>query len=421
MNIALLQMAKPRMETAKPAQSSSDSMKATDSFDKVLNDTVSSAKAATAQKETEAVSTQEPPVQEVAEEAAEMAEAPTLKAVLDLLGVEYDESMMFIQLEGELIPMEEMMTLENLTAMLGVTPEQLESIMQQLLGHEAPLDDVWAVLEQAPALLAQVTSVLKGESTQVTPKEAAKVVEFLKLAHMVGMKTDTVYQQEFQLNETRSALQSLVAQLQPVQQETAKPVAFQQALQQENAKSVVFQQTVSSQAQVKQEADAPQFQQQNAPVAAKAITITLPAERPAQSEALAKEIQNLINRSQLSNSQGTMRLVLKLFPENLGQIRIEIMQKDGMMQARLLATTASGKELLDSNLHQLKTAFTAQNIQMERIDVAQALQDAERSKEQGLFNGFFRQQQQEPEEKNDDEEQQSFDEFLAEEFLNEEV
>ena len=64
------------------------------------------------------------------------------------------------------------------------------------------------------------------------------------------------------------------------------------------------------------------------------MTITLPAEKPAQSEALLKEIQNLINRSQLSGQQGNMKLLLKLFPENLGQIRIEIIQKDGVLTAR---------------------------------------------------------------------------------------
>ena len=125
----------------------------------------------------------------------------------------------------------------------------------------------------------------------------------------------------------------------------------------------------------------------------------------------------------MSNNQGTIRLVLKLFPENLGQIRIEVMQKDGLMQARLLATTAAGKELLDSNLNQLKSAFVAQNIQMERIDVAQSLQDAERNnRDQNFLNNFFRQQQEEQEEKKDGEdEQQSFGEFLTEEFLTEEV
>lgn len=416
MDIGLLQMAQPRTPIAKPAQSTNSQVKDSQSFDKVLNETVSTEKVEAAPKETTNTKEQAAPVEEVAAEVVELAEAPTLKDVFDQLGIEYDESMMLINLEGQMLPINEMRDLENLAAMLEMTPEQLESIVQQLLKEEMPLEDVWAVLEQAPALLAQITSILQGESSQVPPKDAAKVAEFLKLAQMIGMKADTVYQQEFQLNETKNALQSLVAQLQPQQpqQETAKPIVFQQVVQQASA----------SQTQAKQETDVTQVQGQhhNTSVTTKTVTVTLPAERPAQSEALAKEIQNLINRSQLSNNQGTMRLVLKLFPENLGQIRIEVMQKDGMMQARLLATTSSGKELLDSNLHQLKTAFAAQNIQMDRIDVAQSLQDAERSRDQNFFSNFFRQQQEEQEEKkNEDEEQQSFDEFLAEQVFNEDV
>lgn len=416
MDIGLLQMAQPRTPIAKPAQSTNSQVKDSQSFDKVLNETVSTEKVEAAPKETTNTKEQAAPVEEVAAEVVELAEAPTLNDVFDQLGIEYDESMMLINLEGQMLPINEMMDLENLAAMLEMTPEQLESIVQQLLKEEMPLEDVWAVLEQAPALLAQITSILQGESSQVPPKDAAKVAEFLKLAQMIGMKADTVYQQEFQLNETKNALQSLVAQLQPQQpqQETAKPIVFQQVVQQASA----------SQTQAKQETDVTQVQGQhhNTSVTTKTVTVTLPAERPAQSEALAKEIQNLINRSQLSNNQGTMRLVLKLFPENLGQIRIEVMQKDGMMQARLLATTSSGKELLDSNLHQLKTAFAAQNIQMDRIDVAQSLQDAERSRDQNFFSNFFRQQQEEQEEKkNEDEEQQSFDEFLAEQVFNEDV
>ena len=89
-----------------------------------------------------------------------------------------------------------------------------------------------------------------------------------------------------------------------------------------------------------------------------------------------------------------MKLLLKLFPENLGQIRIELIQKDGVLTARLLASTSLGKELLDSNFNQLKTGFVAQNIQMDRIDIAQSLQDANRNaRDQNLFNNFFRQQQ----------------------------
>ncbi|MFF5993317.1 flagellar hook-length control protein FliK [Lysinibacillus sp. KU-BSD001] len=423
MDIALLQMAQTRINNTKQTEmtSSASNKQKSNSFDKVFNDTMSATQAPSQQKQTE-------PVEEATKEVTEVVEAETLEEVFAALGIVHDEGGMFAEIDGQLIPIEEMMNVEDLTAALGITTEELEAIIQQLLGEEMPMDDVWAILEQSPALLAQVSSVLQGENHSVTPKEATKIVEFLKLAQMIGMKSDTVYQQEFQLSQTKDVLQSLVAQLQlATQQETGKTTTFQQVVKQETGKTATSQQVAQqlSQTVVKQETDTAQVNgnQQTATVTTKTVTVTLPAERSAQSEALAKEIQNLLNRSQLSNNQGTMRLVLKLFPENLGQIRIELVQKDGLMHARLLATTAVGKELLDSNLNQLKSAFVAQNIQMERIDVAQSLQDAERNtRDQNFFNNFFRQQQEEQEEQKDnDEEKQSFSEFLTEEFFAEEV
>ena len=420
MDIALLQVTQTRINTAKQSQptqtSSSNYTKESNSFDKVFNDTMSGTNAPVEQqKQVAANDSQAITAEEAVTEVTEVVEATTIEEVFDVLGIEHDEAMLFAEIEGQLIPVEEMMNLEDLTAALGITKEELEAILQQLLGEQMPMNDVWAVLEQTPALLAQITAVLQGESNVVTPKEATKVVEFLKLAETLSVKTDTVYQQQYQLNQTKDLLQSFVNQFQSVtQQETTKSTTFQQVVQQ------------LTQTTVKQEADTTQVnasQQQATTVTTKTVTVTLPAQPSSQSEALAKEIQNLLNRSQLSNNQGTIRLVLKLFPENLGQIRIEVMQKDGLMQARLLATTAAGKELLDSNLNQLKSAFVAQNIQMERIDVAQSLQDAERNnRDQNFLNNFFRQQQEEQEEKKDGEdEQQSFSEFLTEEFLTEEV
>ena len=420
MDIALLQMTQTRINTAKQSQpmqtSSSNYAKESNSFDKVFNDTMSGTNAPVdQQKQVVANDSQAITAEEAVTEVTEVVEATTIEEVFDVLGIEHDEAMLFAEIEGQLIPVEEMMNLEDLTAALGITKEELEAILQQLLGEQMPMNDVWAVLEQTPALLAQITAVLQGESNVVTPKEATKVVEFLKLTETLSVKTDTVYQQQYQLNQTKDLLQSFVNKFQSVtQQETTKSTTFQQVVQQ------------LTQTTVKQEADTTQVnasQQQATTVTTKTLTVTLPAQPSSQSEALAKEIQNLLNRSQLSNNQGTIRLVLKLFPENLGQIRIEVMQKDGLMQARLLATTAAGKELLDSNLNQLKSAFVAQNIQMERIDVAQSLQDAERNnRDQNFLNNFFRQQQEEQEEKKDGEdEQQSFGEFLTEEFLTEEV
>ena len=132
-------------------------------------------------------------------------------------------------------------------------------------------------------------------------------------------------------------------------------------------------------------------------------------------------MQAIINKAQISNAQGITRLTIKLYPENLGAIRIELVQNDGVLTARLLASTAHGRELLDSQAHQLKQAFVQQNIQVDRLDIAQSLQDADRQqRDQSFFSNFFKQQQeQEEQENNHDEEEEtmSFSDYL----INEEV
>ena len=197
MDIALLQMAQTRNNTVKqsqPAQtSSSNHTKEANSFDKVFNDTMSGTNAPVEQqKQVAANDSQAITAEEAVTEVTEVVEATTIEEVFDVLGIEHDEAMLFAEIEGQLIPVEEMMNLEDLTAALGITKEELEAILQQLLGEQMPMNDVWAVLEQTPALLAQITAVLQGESNVVTPKEATKVVEFLKLAETLSVKTDTV-------------------------------------------------------------------------------------------------------------------------------------------------------------------------------------------------------------------------------------
>ena len=147
--------------------------------------------------------------------------------------------------------------------------------------------------------------------------------------------------------------------------------------------------------------------------------VTLPQAQPGQSEALLKEMQAIINKAQISQNQGVTRLMIKLYPENLGTLRVELVQQNGILTARMLASTAAGREMIDNQLHQLKQAFVQQGLQVERIDVGQTLQDTDRNnrEQQGFFNQFFKRQQQEQENKKEQKEQQSFEEFLA----NEEV
>ena len=371
------------------------------------------------QKQQQVNTTSTTNAESLSEEVNAILSEDSLESLIEELGAEMDEAGLFVMVGEEAIPVpvDEMLTLENITEVLGITEDQLTEIVQQLLGEqEQDLTDVWSIIEQSPAILSEILTYLQGNQQQLDlqPGEVKQVVQFLKLAELLGNKVDTVYKQEVQLTQLQEALSSLASQVLINGQQEPK-ATFQQIVQQ------VTQQGTSQQTLTKTETETqsqPTIGLQQT-TQTKTVTITLPAEKPAQSEALVKEIQNLINRSQLSGQQGNMKLLLKLFPENLGQIRIELVQKEGILTARLLASTTHGKELLENNINQLKAGFVSQNIQMERIDIAQSLQDTDRNtRDQNFFNNFFRQQNQDEVDEKDeenDEEKVSFADLLSEE------
>ena len=341
--------------------------------------------------------------------------ADSLEEVLDLLGIPHDDGLLILQLgeDGKAVSMDEMLDLDNILNALGIEDEQLQKIVQQLLGEEKEASDVWELLSlvdaQAPILQAQIGSALQGEG-QVTPKEATQLLQVLKLAQLVGQKSDLTAPQENLLTTVKSLLTTLQTQVETIQVTTTKSTGtfslqgFQQVQMTKQSETSSNEMVTPQTVQTKPDT----FQ------------ITLPTAKPAESEALLKEMQAIINRAQISNAQGITRLTIKLYPENLGTIRIELVQNDGVLTARLLASTAHGREMLDSQAHQLKQAFVQQNIQVDRLDFAQSLQDEDRQqRDQNFFNNFFRQQQDEEQHQKteDDDEEMSFSDYL----LSEEV
>lgn len=397
------------MATSKVNNTKSD--QSTERFGSVFNEMVARQQQPTAKAN---ASTQEPN-----EKLLDVLNANSLQEVFEALDIPVDEATLTVTVDDVEIPMGQLLTSENLAVLLDIDVEDLQNLLGQLTNDEIDGMDIWAILEEAPQILAKLVESLDGKQTM--SEDATKVAQFLKLAQLVGEKTDTIYQQQFTLDGLKQSLEAAVVQIsnlvQPLQSNVEKPIQMNSV--QQFIQPVQTEQKVEVTGQTAQSNNESLFQQntQSNPTT-RLVTVTLPTNPASQAEALAKEIQNLINRSQLSNNQGTMKLMLKLFPENFGQIRIEITQQNGVMTARLLATTAAGKELLDSNLNQLKATFVAQNIQMERIDVTQALQETDKNfRDQSFLNNFFKQQsEEEANEENDvEEEQVSFSDLLNEE------
>ncbi|MBT2615660.1 MULTISPECIES: flagellar hook-length control protein FliK [unclassified Bacillus (in: firmicutes)] len=137
-------------------------------------------------------------------------------------------------------------------------------------------------------------------------------------------------------------------------------------------------------------------------------------------EEFVKQFENILSKANFSGTNGVNKLVIRLNPEHLGSLRIELIQKDGMLSAKILATTSQAKDMLENQIHGLKQAFSGQNIQIERIEISQAF-NAFNSEKFSQKDAEEHNEQQESKEENNDETESEFMGSLADALLNLEV
>ncbi|WNB90400.1 flagellar hook-length control protein FliK [Bacillus sp. NEB1478] len=89
-----------------------------------------------------------------------------------------------------------------------------------------------------------------------------------------------------------------------------------------------------------------------------------------QKQQFAREIQQIISKGKIVVSEtGFAKMQIKLNPEHLGTIDIQLIHKQGEITAKIIASSHAAKEALDSHISQLKQAFSGQNIDFEKIEV----------------------------------------------------
>ncbi|MFS0763165.1 flagellar hook-length control protein FliK [Peribacillus phoenicis] len=143
-------------------------------------------------------------------------------------------------------------------------------------------------------------------------------------------------------------------------------------------------------------------------------------EQTVSQDEFVKQFENILSKANFSGTNGVNKLLIRLNPEHLGSLRIELIQKDGMLSAKILATTAQAKDMLENQIHGLKQAFSGQNIQIERIEISQAF-NAFNSEKFSQKDADEHNEQQESKEESNDETESEFTGSLADALLNLEV
>ncbi|WP_281998616.1 flagellar hook-length control protein FliK [Priestia flexa] len=138
-----------------------------------------------------------------------------------------------------------------------------------------------------------------------------------------------------------------------------------------------------------------------------------------QASQVMKQVQELLVKASFQHNASQTKLVLKLFPERLGSIQIELVQRNHETVARIIASSAQTKDLLDTQLGALKQTLISQQVQVDKIDVFHTA-------EQWMTNGEEHQEQkqqekrvEEKDEKDEkDETNQIFSHSLEEALIN---
>lgn len=85
-----------------------------------------------------------------------------------------------------------------------------------------------------------------------------------------------------------------------------------------------------------------------------------------------------------TKQDGFTEAKLSLYPQNLGQVDVRLTMHNGQLIAQFMADSSLGKEMLESQLSQLRSTLQSQGIQVEKLEVSQ---------NQAFQSGMFQEQQ----------------------------
>ncbi|MDR6552816.1 flagellar hook-length control protein FliK [Paenibacillus qinlingensis] len=94
---------------------------------------------------------------------------------------------------------------------------------------------------------------------------------------------------------------------------------------------------------------------------------------------------HVLKNMKITISEGFSEAKLSLFPKNLGHVDVKISMHEGQLFAQFAADTLAGKQMLESQLPQLRQALLTQGLQVEKLEVTQS---------QNMSSSMFQEQRQ---------------------------
>ncbi len=146
----------------------------------------------------------------------------------------------------------------------------------------------------------------------------------------------------------------------------------------------------------------------------------LEGNKPVTMERFIKDFETILSKSKFYQNGQVQKLTIQLKPEHLGTLKIELIQQHNELVAKIISSTTSARELLESQSQALKQALVQQNIPINRIDFLDDIQQERFNHQQPNQNNDQRGYQQH-EEKKDEQNNEDFMETFKATLLNYEI
>lgn len=138
-----------------------------------------------------------------------------------------------------------------------------------------------------------------------------------------------------------------------------------------------------------------------------------PQQHFVRADRFADEMAQVLRNMKVNTANGLSEVRIMLQPEHLGHVDVKVSMQNGQIVAHFMADSAHGKELLESQLSQLRSVLQNQGLQVDRLEVVHY-----EPQNSGTFQDS-RQQQQSRESDRDDKGKSSDTERTAADFLSE--
>jgi len=135
--------------------------------------------------------------------------------------------------------------------------------------------------------------------------------------------------------------------------------------------------------------------------------------KPLTYQQFIDQLQAVIAKSAFQKFGNTEQLTVRLHPKELGALKIQLIQQEQGLTAKIVTSTTAAKEILESQLHALRQAFVQQNITVDRIELIHVHSERKETLPQySGDNGRNPGREQQNPEKLEDEQEHSFSETL---------